>query len=344
MTTFLQTLQSSLSLSDSEIKIFTEDKMTELIHFIELDKNDLKEMGFARGPANAILAHIKSLIPEKAQVIKIESESDDNKFKKACEEFNKDKTITKELKEFSNRFVLINNRISFIETKAMLAFKGNPGDIWKGNPIVSLSDLDDSEIWMNPRNRTDLQDGFDPNTGIEWILLGQDKMCLVAFAEEWGLLLNKDDETVFDIFDKNSKLYDLAITKLKASGKKLSNYIGHVKRSANDSRSNTQHDNSGSMDSKSSQPKNKNKALMDLLLNSFGVDEMKRFLRYTVGDGICQSVNFLSSPASVTFDVVQYLDRNGHTNSTSFWDALLSERPRRRLDIVNVSTLYGIMI
>ena len=121
MTTFLQTLQSSLSLSDSEIQIFTKDKMTELIHFIELDKNDLKEMGFARGPANAILAYVKSLIPEKAQVIKIESKSDDDKFKKACEEFNKDKTITKELKEFSNRFVLINNRISFIETKAMLA-------------------------------------------------------------------------------------------------------------------------------------------------------------------------------------------------------------------------------
>ena len=44
MTTFLQTLQSSLLLSDSEIQIFTKDKMTELIHFIELDKNDLKEM------------------------------------------------------------------------------------------------------------------------------------------------------------------------------------------------------------------------------------------------------------------------------------------------------------
>jgi hypothetical protein len=36
MTTFLQNLQSSLSLSDSEIEIFLKDKMTELIHFIEL--------------------------------------------------------------------------------------------------------------------------------------------------------------------------------------------------------------------------------------------------------------------------------------------------------------------
>ena len=344
MTTFLQTLQSSLSLSDSEIKIFTEDKMTELIHFIELDKNELKEMGFARGPANAILEHIKSLIPEKAQVIKIESESDDNKFKKACEEFNKDKTITKELKEFSNRFVLINNRISFIETKAMLAFKGNPGDIWKGNPIVSLSDLDDSEIWMNPRNRVDLQDGFDPNTGIEWILLGQDKMCLVAFAEEFGLLSNKDDETVFGIFDSNSKLYDLALTKLKASGKKLTDYISHVKRSANDSRSKPSSHTSTLTVNQSSQPKNKNKALMDLLLNSFAVDEMKRFLSYVVGNAICTAVNFTDSPGNVTFNVVQYLDRNGNVNETSFWNALLSERPRRRLDIVNVSTLYGIII
>lgn len=344
MTTFLQTLQSSLSLSDSEIQIFTKDKMTELIHFIELDKNDLKEMGFARGPANAILAYVKSLIPEKAQVIKIESESDDDKFKKACEEFNTNKTLTKDLEEFSNRFVLINNRISFVETKAMLAFKGNPGDIWKGNPIVSLSDLDDSEIWMNPRNRVDLQDGFDPNTGIEWILLGQDKMCLVASAEELGLLSNKDDETVFEIFDKNGKLYDVALTKLKASGKKLSDYISCVKRSANDLRSKYSTYTSTLTATQSSQPRNKNKALTDLILSLFSVDEMKSFLMYVVGNDICTAVNFLGSPASVTFDVVQYLDRNGHATMTSFWNALVSERPRRRLDIVNVSTLYGIMI
>ena len=197
---------------------------------------------------------------------------------------------------------------------------------------------------MNPRNRVDLQDGFDPNTGIEWILLGQDKMCLVAFAEEFGLLSNKDDETVFGIFDSNSKLYDLALTKLKASGKKLTDYISHVKRSANDSRSKPSSHTSTLTVNQSSQPKNKNKALMDLLLNSFAVDEMKRFLSYVVGNAICTAVNFTDSPGNVTFNVVQYLDRNGNVNETSFWNALLSERPRRRLDIVNVSTLYGIMI
>ena len=126
--------------------------------------------------------------------------------------------------------------------------------------------------------------------------------------------------------------------------KKLSDYIGHVKRSVNDSKSNTQHDNSDSMDSKSSQPRNKNKALMDLLLSSFATDEMKRFLSYVVGNDICTAVSFSGSPANVTFDVVQYLISHGHTNMTSFWNALLSERPRKRWDISNVSTLYGIII
>jgi hypothetical protein len=319
--------------------------MTELIHFIELDKNELKEMGFARGPANAILAYIKSLIPEKTQVIKIESESDDERFQKACNKFNTEKIITEDLKRFTIRFVLVNELIDFAETKAMLAFKGNPGDIWKGNPIVNLKDLDDSEIWTNPRNNIDLQDGFDPNTKIEWIVLGQDKMCLVAFAEESGLLVNKDDETVFDAFAKPSKLYDVTTTKLKASGKKLSDYIGCVKRSVKDSKKDVSSRNSTlTVTHFQPQSKNKNKALMDLLLSSFAVDEMKRFLMYVVGNDVCQSVNFSGSPANITFDVVQYLDRNGHASSTSLWNALVSERPRRRLEIANVAQLYGILI
>lgn len=344
MTKFLQNLQSLLLLSDSEIQIFIKDQMTELIHFIELDKNELKEMGFARGPTNAILAHIKSLIPEKTQVIKIESESDDERFQKACDKFNTEKIITEDLKRFATRFVLVNELINFNETKAMLAFKGNPGDIWKGNPIVNLNDLDDSEIWMNPRNGSDLQDGVD-SIGIEWILLGQDKMCLVAFAEESGLLVNKDDETVFDAFAKPGKLYDTTITKLKASGKKLAEYIDCVKRSVKNQYGKECARNSTlAINHSQPQSKNKNKALMDLLSNSFAVDEMKRVLRYTVGDDICKSVNFSSSPNNVTFDVVEYLDRNGHTNGTSFWNAILSERPRRRSEIANVAQLYGILI
>ncbi len=255
---------------------------------------------------------------------------------------------TEDLKRLSTRFVLVNELIDFTETKSMLAFKGNPGDIWKGNPIVNLSDLDDSEIWIHPRNSNiDLQDGIDPNTGIEWKLLGQDKMCSVAFAEESGLLVNKDDETVFDAFAKNGKLYDVTLTKLKASGKKLTDYIGCVKRSVKDSRKNVSSRNSTvtvNQSQSKSQSQNKNKALMDLLLNSFGIDEMKRFLRYVIGDDICKSVNFSSSPANATFDAVDYLDRNGHANGTSFWNAFVSERPRRRLEIANVAQLYGILI
>ena len=83
---------------------------------------------------------------------------------------------------------------------------------------------------------------------------------------------------------------------------------------------------------------------MDLLLSLFAVDEMKRLVRHAVGDDICSGVNFSSSALNVAFDITHYLERNGHANGTSFWNAILSERPKRRLDIANVAQLYGILI
>ncbi len=340
MTKFLQTLQSSLSLTDSEIELFTKEKMTELIHFIELDKKDLMEMGFLRGPANGIVAHVKSLLPKESQTLRIETESNDEKFEKLCNYFNSGKNVTKELKFYTKKVVFPNKKIDFAKTQAMLNFKGDPGNIWKGDPIVSVDNLDDSMVWLHPRDQLHLQDGFDPNTGIEWKLLGEEGMCLVVFAEESGLLKNKDDETVFEDFLNKKKLFITSTTKLIASGRNIQDYSSCVRISAKflNKEPETKIEKALVMSG------NNHKDLSNLLMSLFSTAELKRFCLYKVGDDVTNSSEFNGSSLSVVYSVTEQLRMRGYLNHTPFWINLRDERPRREKEIYTVARLFGVNV
>lgn len=340
--TFLQILQSTLSLSDFEISLFVEENMTELIHFIELDKKDLMEMGFKRGPANAIVAYIKTLVPEKPKdvlSVKFETESRDSQFEKIVIAYNSGKDVISDLKSFTDRVVRIEGKIDFTKTQEMLAFKGNPGSLWKGNPIVLVDNLDDSEIWLHPRTSEHLQDGID-SMGIEWIKLCEEGMCLVAFAERKGLLRNKDDETVFEKFsDINSSLLKTTKATLQASGEKLSDYIRYVKIFVKDL-------NNKSADQKNKKhlviSSNSNANLSALLLNMFSSDELRRFCRYNIDDEFVSSISFSGSDAGIAFNVADALKRQGFVNQPGLWINLVKERPRREHEIYAVARSFGL--
>lgn len=340
--TFLQNLQSVLSLSDSEISLFIEENMTELIHFVELDKKDLMEMGFKRGPANAIVAHIKTLIPEKPKdvlSVKFETESRDSRFEKTVIAYNSGKDVISDLKSFTDRVVLIEGKIDFIKTQEMLAFKGNPGRLWKGNPIVLVDNLDDSEIWLHPRTSEHLQDGLD-SMGIEWIKLSEERMCLIAFAERKGLLRNKDDETVFEKFsDINSSLVKTTKATLQSSGEKLGDYISYVKISAKDL-------NNKYSNQKNEKPltlsSNNNANLYALLMEIFSPDELRRFCVYNIGDEFVSSISFNGSGANAVSNVVDALKKQGFVNQPELWMNLVKERPRRDHEIYAVARSFGL--
>lgn len=339
MSNFLKDLQTALSLTKSEISLFTKEKMTELIHFIELDKKDLMEMGFARGPANAIVTHIKTLIPEKVstQTIRIETESNEEKFKKVCNDFNAGKSVTDALKMFTDKLVLVKSKIDFDQTQEMLAFKGNPGKLWKGNPIVNVGDLDDSVIYLHPRTSRHLQDGLDPITLVQWNNITDEGLCLIAFSEDQGLLAYKDDAQVYNEFlnRPDGQLVTTANNLLKSSGTKLSKYLDRVKVSTKDL------NKSGSSSSTNTfAPKI---SIDGLLSASFGADELRRFLSWNT-NSVTDQVNFNNSPANVFFDVSRCLERKGYTESHDFWLALVKERPRRKDEISEVARKYGVNI
>jgi len=218
MTKFLETLKSELNLSDSLIQSFVDQEMTELIHFVKLTKDDLRnDFGMKLGPANAVLAYVETLIPSKSSLpvsIRLETESEEEKFEKLVNKFNNgDVSVISELSHYTSKVVFPNKKIDLSATKAMMISKTPVKDIWKGLPVVSTLSLDKSWIYYHPRDKNILQDGVDPNTGINWSELGDETLSLIAFAERSNLLKNKDDEKVFEEFKSKTKSYLIAKTK-----------------------------------------------------------------------------------------------------------------------------------
>lgn len=340
MTKFLETLKSELNLSDSLIQSFVDQEMTELIHFVKLTKDDLRnDFGMKLGPANAILAYVETLIPSKFSLpvsIRLETESEEEKFEKLVNKFNSgDVSVISELSHHTSKVVFPNKKIDLSATKAMMNSKTPVKDIWKGLPVVSTLSLDKSWIYYHPRDKNILQDGVDPNTGINWPELGDETLCLIAFAERSNLLKNKDDEKVFEEFKSKTKSYLIAKTKWDANDYELSDWIGDVKVKSKD------------LNQLKEPPKpevklsgNSLTQFQSLILNMFSVDEFKRFCSYHTD--INSQVNWNGSPNSVTFDASNCLNRNGYLNNFDFWKLLMEEKPRRKFDISNVSKLFGV--
>jgi len=73
-------------------------------------------------------------------------------------------------------------------------------------------------------------------------------------------------------------------------------------------------------------------ALSDLFVSMFSVGEMRRFVRYEYPE-LYNDIAFQGSPASVAFEVVATLDREGALAGSDLFDALVRERPRRKAEI-----------
>lgn len=347
MTKFLETLKSELNLSSELIAKFVEEGMTELIHFVKLTKEDLRtDFQLKLGPANAILAHVESLTPQKSSLplsIRLESESEDEKFEKLVNKFNDgDISVISELSFHTNKVVFPNKKIDLAATKAMLAFKGTVKDLWKGMPVVLVSSLDKSWNYLNPRTGEMLQDGIDPNTGINWQELGDETLCLIAFAEKSNLLKNKDDEKVIEEFKSKTKSYLVAKTKWDAADYDLTDWIGDVKiKSKNLVQQKPINSNSISSISSTSSSGNNIAPFQKLILSMFSVDEFKRLCNYNT-ENVSINVNWNGSPNSVIFDAANCLNRYGYLNNSDFWSQIVDERPRRKYNIAAVAKLFGI--
>jgi len=341
MTKFLETLKIELSLSSELIAKFVDQEMTELIHFVKLTKDDLRnDFGMKLGPANAILAYVETLIPSKSSLpvsIRLETESEEEKFEKLVNKFNSgDVSVISELSHHTSKVVFPNKKIDLSATKAMMNSKTPVKDIWKGLPVVSTLSLDKSWIYYHPRTREELQDGVDPNTGINWQELGDETLCLISFAEKSNLLKNKDDEKVVEEFtSKTSKVYSVAKTKWDANDYEVSDWIEDVKVKSKD------------LNKLKELPKpevklsgNSLTQFQSLILNMFSVDEFKRFCSFNTD--INSQVNWNGSPNSVIFDASNCLNRNGYLNNFDFWKLLMEEKPRRKFDISSVSKLFGV--
>jgi len=350
MTKFLETLKTSLNLSSELIAKFVEEGMTELIHFVKLTKEDLRnDFGLKLGPANAILLHIESLIPQKSSLpvsIRIEEESEEEKFEKLVNKFNSgDVSVISELQKHTSKVVFPNKKIDLSATKAMLAFKGVVKDVWKGLPVVLVSSLDKSWVYYHPRTRELLQDGIDSNTGINWQELGDETLCLIAFAEKSNLLKNKDDEKVIEEFTSKTKSYIPAKTKWDAADYDLSDWIGDVKVKSKDL--NQLKENQAKLAnpiySSTSLSGNNLAQFQKLILSMFDVGEFKRLCEYNTHD-VVPNVNWNGSPVSVVFDAANCLNRYGYLNNSDFWFRIIDERSRRKFDIAEVAKLFGINI
>lgn len=346
MTKFLETLKSELNLSSELIAKFVEEGMTELIHFVKLTKEDLRtDFQLKLGPANAILAHIESLTPQKSSLplsIRLESESEDEKFEKLVNKFNDgDISVISELQNHTTKVVFPNKKIDLAATKAMLAFKGTVKDLWKGMPVVLVSSLDKSWNYLNPRTGEMLQDGIDPNTGINWQELGDELLCLIVFAEKSNLLKNKDDEKVIEEFKSKTKSYLVAKTKWEAADYELVDWIDDVK--VNSKNLVQQKPATSNSISSTSLPGNNLAQFQKLILSMFSVDEFKRLCNYNT-ENVIINVNWNGSPNSVIFDAANCLNRYGYLDNSDFWSRIVDERSRRKYDIAVVAKLFGVNI
>jgi hypothetical protein len=348
MTKFLETLKSELNLSSEIIAKFNEEEMTELIHFSKLTQENLRnDFGLKLGPANAILAYVESLTPQKVNSslpvsIRLETESDEEKFEKLVNKFNSgDTSVIEDLKKFTNKVVFPNKKIDLAATKAMMGSKTLVKDIWKGLPVVLTSSLDKSWIYYHPREKNILQDGIDPNTGINWPELGDELLCLIAFAERANLLKNKDDEKVFEEFSsKTSKTYLVAKTKWDAGDFEISDWISDVKIKSKDL---NQTKETKPVQKVSSSSGNSIAEFHKLASSMFSPDEFKRFCYYNT-ENVNSQVNWNGSPSTVMFDATNTLNQYGYLNSLDFWSRLLEERSRRRFDISSVSKMFDVNI
>lgn len=85
------------------------------------------------------------------------------------------------------------------------------------------------------------------------------------------------------------------------------------------------------------------RSLSDLLGDLFGVPELRRFLRYEVGEEFVRDLpQGTVALRELAFETQVRLDRQGITSLPSFWAALLKERPRRRSHIAPFAKHYGV--
>lgn len=358
-TPFLESLKLNCHLSDDTVRLLIEEEMTQFPHFKGCTRESLKEIGLKTGPANAIATHIQALTAEATPVspdslrnldsetlnLRLVTESDEERFRKLASKFNGgDTTVTTDLEKFAARIVQDpDKKINIDETFLMLKYPGDLDKIWIGKDgvsrlIVPAAKLNDSYIYLYFRNGKHLQNGIDPNTGINWQSLGDEKLNLLWFAYDQGITGQKDDDTIFEEFKMETKSYSVAKLQYDWGDFYFIKYVkiavSDLKRLKTEEKIEVGYGHQFSI-------KSKEQALYDLIIVSFSSEEILRYCNFGGDDfkRVVENITAGGPLAVVTNQLISSLTNLGLIKD--FLQILIRERPRKRDHIINVGLLFG---
>lgn len=229
--------------------------------------------------------------------------------------------------------------IDLARTKEFLQYceDGSPrpsSGLWKDCAITPLSEyIRIRTVRRNPLTGMYLQGNADEYSEVPWGDLSVQDVALVAFAQAEGLLQHVSEEDVFECFKSGQgDLVARARRRLAAKGASLKPFVLSVTAAAP----------VRPVDPAPSHNSSPQYALYTLLLNIFSVDELRRFIQYSVLDGsrlLASLPGSAATPSQVVFGLCDLLKREGLIGPNLF-DSIEQFRPARKRDIQAVRNLF----